>query len=533
MPGWWSPEQLAQLEQVNTAREALRKADLKIQPTSLEKTLDTADTLDAIRKIVDEALKREYEAVKDKIPPLKEKENAILSAYAILYPTEAVNNRLAVTGRTAERVTQQEWKIGVQELLAINKWWDKEFTQFSERMKNTPEWFTTKGELMMYFEVLEKMPNWEWVYKEKVDQVKAIIKSVLNSFLEAMFKNGVSIDNPKDLDFLKKYGSPEVQNFIGKKPELNTYDGKIKYSLRKDGNDLKLEPIITGKSITPWVDITKLNTVELAKWTPGAKEQIVQGMNTDQIKDFIKTLRDSNIPGMKLISELFRIFLGIKNDGEKKEGWRETLSKKDKKVLLDSMSTPTDRYDLSKLFDAKSNKLIDEGSKGSQEYLKDAYKLLDKAPPKEWEKYTYDETLIDLIKKYEKSVWLEAAKQTWKLDKEKVDLIRGKMDANGEVKATAEVVPEPLKQEKHPLGDRIVALEGKSLSAIKALLRRDPIPKVKVEEIQADLGFTRESTNKETKLDGNLWPATVKAFLNRYPKGMRNVSTPPQSAAQT
>ena len=78
------------------------------------------------------------------------------------------------------------------------------------------------------------------------------------------------------------------------------------------------------------------------------------------------------------------------------------------------------------------------------------------------------------------------------------------MDANGEVKATAEVVPEPLKQEKHPLGDRIVALEGKSLSAIKALLRRDPIPKVKVEEIQADLGFTRESTNKETKLDGNL-----------------------------
>ena len=528
-----SPEQLAQLEQVNTAREALKKADLKILPTSLEKTLDTADTLDAIREIVNEALKREYEAIKGKVPPLKEKENAILSAYAILYPIQAVDDRLTLTGRSAERVTQEASSIGAQELLAINKWWDKEFTQFSERMKNKPEWFVTKGELMMYFEVLEKMPNWEWVNKEKVDQVKAIIKSVLNSSLEAMFKNGVSIDNPKDLDFLRKYGSSEVQNFIGKKPELNTYDGKIKYSLRKDGNDLKLEPIITGKSITPWVDITKLNTVELAKWTPGSKEQIVQGMNTDQIKDFIKTLRDSNIPGMKLISELFRIFLGIKNDGEKKEGWRETLSKKDKKVLLDNMSTPTDRYNLSKLFDAKSNKLIDEGSKGSQEYLKDAYKLLDKAPPKEWEKYTYDETLIDLIKKYEKSVWLEAAKQTWKLDKEKVDLIRGKMDANGEVKATAEVVPEPLKQEKHPLGDRIVALEGKSLSAIKALLRRDPIPKVKVEEIQADLGFTRESTNKETKLDGNLWPATVKAFLNRYPKGMRNVSTPPQSAAQT
>lgn len=78
------------------------------------------------------------------------------------------------------------------------------------------------------------------------------------------------------------------------------------------------------------------------------------------------------------------------------------------------------------------------------------------------------------------------------------------MDANGEIIAKVEAAPEPLKQEKHPLGDRIAALEGKSFSAIKALLRKDPIPKAKIEEIQSDLGFTKESTNKETKLDGNL-----------------------------
>lgn len=115
-------ENLLEQQKVTEAKKVLKAADLPVKPDALRSTLDAATTLDAIREIVNEALKKEYEAVKGKVPPLKEKENAILSAYAILYPIQAVDDRIALTGRSAERVTQEASSIGAQELLAINKW---------------------------------------------------------------------------------------------------------------------------------------------------------------------------------------------------------------------------------------------------------------------------------------------------------------------------------------------------------------------------------------------------------------------------
>jgi hypothetical protein len=71
------------------------------------------------------------------------------------------------------------------------------------------------------------------------------------------------------------------------------------------------------------------------------------------MKDLIKSLQDSKIPGMKLISEILRIFFGIGDKKSGPESTPEALEKKARYELMTKMRDGKNGYQMSEIYDEK------------------------------------------------------------------------------------------------------------------------------------------------------------------------------------
>lgn len=529
-------------------KEALSKEAIK--PEDIASVLgvlwDSPTTLSKVNPENQETIKSS--ALKILAKPVGERtlgDRSILEFYERLFPLEAtLQKQLVPTNKPSAIIQSLKNPDGTINFKELQRLGDLSPENIKEQFKTLNKW-----DLKEIMKAIDLLP----------DALRPKLKETMATVLDTMIANWFSIENIEDLTFIQNNWSPTLKKYLTetlKASEIvtiqkNIQEGK-KYVLKNTNNTYTINALISETGTLPaWLDITKLNTLDTKTATADIQKkaeemrQAGQGWNMDSIRTMIKWLE--KLWGLgKLLALIFGAVFGISENGDKKEQWPEKAKTNlEKRQLLDKMTWKNDKYNLSSLFDAKTGKIVwDQTSKEFQEYLKDVYVLVGKElPKKEDEKLTYDSSLIDLVTRYEISLWITDPKEkAGRLDKAKVDLILSKLDPNGDLikkpdaAPAAAVVPaaqEILKKEPHPLGERIVALEGKSYTEIKAILTSNPIPRKQVLELQKEFGFTVGNPDKSKRLDGDMGPWTVSAFLNKYPKGMiEGVPKPPPPAAQ-
>ncbi len=510
-------------------------------PSVLWALWDASNTLSKVNTINQNTIKKAGGEILAK-PELQRtpKDVAILAMFERLFPVEAaLQKQLVPTNQPSANIQSLRNPDGSINMAELQKLWDLSPESIKEKFKTLNKW-----DLKLIIQAIDTLP---------IEAVKTKLKETMGTVLDTMIVNGFSIEDIKDLEFLKQNWSLALKDFFQTKlkaSEVATITADIqngkKYVLKNTNNAYAISAITSETGTLPaWLDLSKLNTLDtktaVADIQKRAEQmkQAGQGWNMDSIRTMINWLKKFGSLG-EFLALIFGGIFGVNDSGDKKEWWPEKAKTNlEKRKMLDRMSVKNDKYDLSSLFDAKTGKITGEQtSKEFQEYLKDVYVLVGKElPKKEDEKLTYDTSLIELVKKYENSLGIEAKDQTWRLDKAKVELILSKLDPNGELKKTEWAIPTApeVVEADHPqkaLFDKMKWKTTRDIRADKWIQKeiRDKIwDRNAIIRLQEEVWLQRNGVWNQ-KADGIIWEVTVDKFFRTF-ENWKIKSPKPVSAA--
>ena len=521
MSGWWSSETLSPEQEAEALKIKLNSNEFKKEDIDkISALLDKPEALQALKKMVDPSFSAEILTRLNKKSVLSEWDQAIMRLLAILYPEQALTTRLEQTNKPSGKVSAVLNGGGG----AMN------FEQLKTlSLEKIQELFRSinKGDLMA---IARTIPD---AKPASMDQASFdMMKWLVSATLLTMLENGMSIESQQDIDFLEKNGTDETRKTIEEFKSTfwpNAFENNKKFIIK--GNTTQSVSGTDQWVLLKGIDISKINTVDLKTGAEQLKKQLPAWTDKVKMEEMIRNLLDSKSGALRGLWELMKIFgalLGLNLD--KKPAPNEKVPELDKKrryALMTNMRDGKNGYTLDEIFDEKwTIKISDKKDTKLQLYLSDIAKLkiAEWVPAKDTEGgYEMSTKLTDAINTYQKSLSLAP---TWKIDKLWLPLIMAKFDVDGELLKAPNTAPEASPKEKHPLGERIVALEWKKYGDIKTILKWDPIPRNQIIELQKDLGFTPTNADKSRRLDGDIWPGTVKAFLERYPQGMKDKDIP-------
>lgn len=511
------------LKDALTRKDSIEAKDIK---SVLWALWDSSNTLSQIDQPNQETIKRSALTILAK--PANDRslgDRFILELYEKLFPLEAaLQKQLVPTNQPSANIQSLRNPDGKINMAELQKLWDLSPESIKEKFKTLNKW-----DLKLIMQAIDALPN----------DVKTKLKEAMGTVLDSMIVNGFSIEDIKDLEFLKQNWSPALKEYFQTKlkaSEVATITADIqngkKYVLKNTNNTYTINALTSETGTLPaWLDLSKLNTLDtktaVADIQKRAEQmkQAGQGWDMDSIRTMIKWLKKFGSLG-EFLALIFGGIFGVNDSGDKKEWWPEKAKTNlEKRKMLDKMSVKNDKYDLSSLFDAKTGKITGEQtSKEFQEYLKDVYVLVGKElPKKEDEKLTYDTSLIELVKKYENSLGIEAKDQTWRLDKAKVDLILSKLDPNGELKKTEWAVPTTpeVVEADHPQKELFEKMKWKTTRDIRAdkWIQKEIRDKIwdrnAIIRLQEEVWLQRNGVWNQ-KADGIIWEVTVDKFFRTF-----------------
>lgn len=518
-----SPEALAKSLDIKLKAAEIADSDID----AISNSLDTPEKIQAIKFIVWVSIELAVQKIKAKEWIISPSEQKILTLYERLFPLEAgLNKQLIATNKPSGKISAVLNGNGG----AMN---------FEQLKKLTPEKIqelfrsVNKGDLIAIAKAIPDAKP-EWIDQNTYD----LLKSIVSATVINMVQNGMTIENMGDIEFLEKNGNDKIKQSIKKEKEwewiLKDYTWNPKVIIKSNGSEISLDSVINASGkLAKGIDISKINTVDLKAGAEQLKKQLPEWTDKAKMEEMIHNLLDSKNGALRGLWELMKIFgalLGL--NFEKKVASGEKLVELDKKaryILMTNMRDGKNGYILDEIYDDKwALKISDKKDSKLQLYLADIAKLkiAEWVPAKDADrKYEISTKLTDAINAYQKSLSITP---TWRIDKIWLPLIMAKFDANGDLLGQPDPTPEIATKLEHPLGKRILELEGKDFATIKTLLKSSPIPRNQIIELQKELGFTPNNPDKRRSLDGVMGPGTVKEFLLKYDKGMMEPNKWPQ-----
>ncbi len=359
-------------------------------------------------------------------------------------------------------------------------------------------------------------------------ELEKILKPLLSLFIDTMLSNGFSIENTTNIAFLKQNGSEAVKTFIADQENtgkpLEEYKNWSQLIFKVKNGTYSLEPAIKDKKLPDWLDITRLNTINI--WSSEAEVRKSLGEKNVTKESLWKVIKDmEKYPELRSLNYFLQLIgkmFGMKFDDTTKSPENPVLKEKEWKQKFNWMLSETwGKYSLASLFNGEGN-LIDKESKNSQEFLSDLEALW--FVSKKDGKLTFDDSVKENIKAKYKALWWTEGKASIP---DCLKYINSQYDEKGErlkmedKRAEAPIAPAvaPAEKPKYKYAEFFAGLEWKNLKDIRTALKTSwssAPSKADIESIQQEFWFSKNSNDKATRLDGDLWPATIREYFKKY-----------------
>ena len=361
-------------------------------------------------------------------PSLSENDRKIVNELlAKLYPEKSLQIQTEKTNQPSIEVTKllNEFSKNPLDTAKISEFIKQSTEKIKELFKNLNKWDIVK--LGSIFNDGRNIPEPLKLELEK------ILKPLLSVFIDTMLSNGFSIENTTDIAFLKQNGSEAVKTFIADQENtgkpLEEYKNWSQLIFKVKNGTYSLEPAIKDKKLPDWLDITRLNTINI--WSSEAEVRKSLGEKNVTKESLWKVIKDmEKYPELRSITYLLQMIgklFGFKFDDTTKSPENPVLKGKEWKQKFNWMLSETwGKYSLASLFNGEGN-LIDKESKNSQEFLSDLEALW--FVSKKDGKLIFDESVAKDIKKKYTDLW-------WNKDKANIPeclaYINSQYDEKGE-----------------------------------------------------------------------------------------------------